>query len=315
MRRDGIDFRRLLLTTSMLVAYVNTGSAQILFGSVGTELDDDGGYIVFGAIGGNIAEPTTWDLAASRADTVTDLDDLSTTSFDGSVYHDFGRLGLRFGFGSWQDDEFVSVQQLSAAIDLHGTGWSLALETRHGENDFEPFDIDRTITRRDGSLLTITATAHCKVDDTGIGARLRFSNDDWAFTFDGMTFGYDNYACEFGVPALDILRTSTRDEFVQFADRLTDVLSLGSGRRLLARTSLLESRFGVGLSRETARRSYGVNFDRIEDAFFGRVADTLSGSISFVLRSGNEIQLYVGATDSDGRDTIAFLGLSLLVLR
>lgn len=307
--------RRTPIAVAMLLVLASPARAELVFGSVGTEIDDRNGYILYGALGGDLGGRTTWDLAASSADTSTDFYDLRTTAYDGSVYHDFGAIGLRAGLGGWTDDEIVAVDQFSAAFDVHGDGWLIALQTRLGTSDFEPFDIDRTITRRDGSLLTISATADCKVDDTGMGARVRVSNDEWAFAVDGMTFDYDDFGCDFDLAALDVLRRATRDEFVQLADRVTDVLSFSSGRRLLYETSFLDSRLSLSLNRNTATRSYGLYYDRIEDVFFERTADTLSGSMSFVLASGNEIEAYLGATDTDGEDTVFFVGLSLLMLR
>ena len=315
MTHRALDPHRISIVASTLLVAWGPVRAELVFGSVGMEVDDQSGYIVFGALGGDMAARTTWDLAMSSADTSTDLYDLRTTAYDGSIYHDFGTVGLRAGLGGWSDDEIVAVDRFSAALDVHGDGWLVALQARLDNNDFEPLDIDRTITRRDGSLLTISATADCKVDDTGIGARLRVSSGEWAFAIDGMTFEYDDFSCDFDLVALDVLRRATRDEFVQLADRVTDVLSFSSGRRLLYETSFLDSRLSLSLNRNTPTRSYALYYDRIEGVFFERTADTLAGSMSFVLSSGHEIETYVGATDSNGDDTVVFVGMSFLILR
>lgn len=304
-----------LTIAALAVGGAKPALAELVFGNVGAELDDEGGYILFGAIGGNVTASTTWDLAALYADTSTDFYDLVTISYDGSVYHDFGSLGLRFGLGGWSDDEVVAVDRLSADLDVHGDTWSIALQTELGYSDFETLEINRTITRRDGSQVTIDATADCEVDDLGLGARARMTRGEWTFTVDGMSFDYDDFVCDFDLPALDRLRRSTRDEFMQLADRVTDRLSLGSSRRLLYETSFLDARWGLGVRRDTAVRSYGVYLNRVEEAFFGRVSDTLGGSVGFVLRSGHEIEVHAGVTDLDDADTIVFAGLSLLLIR
>ncbi|HSG64901.1 MAG TPA: hypothetical protein VLD39_07865 [Gammaproteobacteria bacterium] len=306
--------RPLLLLAAAIFAGASPAHAQIAFGSVGVEADDESGYIVFGALGGDVASSTTWDIAVSHADASTDFYDLSTTAYDGSIYHDFGSMGLRVGFGGWSDEEIVAVDQISAALDVHGETWSIALLTRLSDSDFEPLQINRTITRRDGSQVTIDGSADCQVDDLGLGARARVSHGEWTFSIDGMTFDYEDFACDFDLAVLDVLRRATRDEFVQLADRVTDALSLGSARHLLTRTTFLDSRYSLSLRRDTAVRTYGLYLDHAEDAFLGRVADTLRGSIGFVLRSGHEIEIYLGATDVDN-GTVAFLGLSLLLLR
>ncbi len=114
---------------------------------------------------------------------------------------------------------------------------------------------------------------------------------------------------------LDVLSSATRDEFVQLADRATDFLSLGAGRRLLADMSLLDSSIGTRLSYTRGLRTYNLSYDRVEDVFFGRTADTFTGGLGFLLRSGNELEIYAGVTDSDAYAEVVFLGISLFVVR
>jgi len=307
--------RRLSLTlTAAAFICAEPATAQGFFGSAGAEIDDGNGYVVLGAIGGSFSEHTTWDIAASRSETATTLSDLTTTSFDGSVYHDFGNVGLRLRLGGWTDDEIVAADALRAALDFHGEGWSFALESELRQSDFEPITVNRTITLRDGTPILIRGLVDCAVDDTGLGARLRLSNGAWSFGVSGMRFDYDDFGCDFSIPVLDDLRSSTRDEFVQFADSLARVLSLGAGRNLLAENSFLDSRVGLSLSHDTGLRTYNVSYDSTEDVFFGRTADTLSGGVGFVLRSGNEIEIYAGVTEFDTRSSVAFLGFFLLIL-
>lgn len=315
MRRSHRNRFLSLLVSGALALAVNAASAQGGYGGVGTEIDDESGYLVLGSLGGNVSSATSWDLTASRFNPSTASSSFDTTSYGGSLFHDFGRVGLRVGLGGWRDDGLVQVDQLTAALQFRGEGWSFELEGRMNRSDFDPFDIDRTIILRDGTPLTITARADCSVDDTGLGARLRVSSGDWSWSVSGMAFDYGGFGCDFGLPMLDRLRDSTRDEFVQFADRVTDVLSLSSGRRLLAETSFLDSRLGLGVRRDVGTRSYSANFDRVEDVFFGRVANTLSGGVGFVLRSGAQLEVYAGATEADASPNIAFVGLLLLVGR
>lgn len=184
--------------------------AQGSFGQVGAEIDGDGGYLLFGAVGGPVSDRTTWDLAASRADAATKLSDLRTTAFDGSLYPDFGDVGLRVGLGSWRGEDLVRANDLSAALDLHGAMWTLGLETQWRQSDFEPVAIDRTVTLRNGSLFTIQGGADCEIDDTALGARLSVSAEDWYFSVSGMRYDYESFGCEFSVPAVDVLRRATR---------------------------------------------------------------------------------------------------------
>lgn len=289
--------------------------AQGWFGQVGAEMDDADGYILTGALGGSFSESTSWDLAASRSDTSTDLADLLRTAYRANLGHDFGSVGLRFGLDGWKDNDLVQTQAATAAVDLHNENWSFAVRTEFRQSDFDPLDIDRTITRRDGSPLTIRGRADCEVDDTGLGARLSYSNADWYFDVSSMGYDYDDFGCEFDFAALDVLRNATRDEFVQLADRTTDLLSLGTGRRLLAETSLLDSHVGTRMSYTRGLHTYRVSYDRVEDVFFGRTAATLTGGVAFLLRSGNELEVYAGVTDSDTYANVVFLGVSVLILR
>jgi hypothetical protein len=289
--------------------------ADGLFVSAGTEVDDESGYLLYAAVGGDFAEQTSWDIAAGHADTSRDFTSLTTTSYDAGIRHDFGNVALRFGFGGWQDSDLVTTEKLAAALDFHGEGWSFALQSEFRDSAFEPFDIDRTITRRDGTTVTITGRADCDIDDTGLGARLRLSNDAWAWTLGGMSYDYDDPECAFSSASLDFLRRATRDEFVQFADGLTALLSYAAGTNLIAENSFLDSRLGTSLSYNGAIRTYSVYLDHLEEAFVGLASDTLSGGMTFPIGKAYELELYVGVTESDSFSNIAFLGFSMLFVR
>jgi hypothetical protein len=316
MRRT--DPEKVVAAAALLAAFwfpLDQAEAEGLFVSAGTEVDEESGSLLYAAVGGNFSEKTSWDLGAGHADTSRDFTSLTTTSYDIGIRHDFGSVALRFGIGGWEDSDLVTTENLAAALDFHGEGWSFALQSEFRDSAFEPFDIDRTIIRRDGTSVTITARADCDVDDTGLGARLRLSNDSWAWTLGGMSYDYDDPECAFNLPGLDFLRRSTQDEFVQFADRLTSLLSYAAGTNLIAENSFLDSRLGTSLSYTGAIRTYSVYFDHLEEAFFGLASDTLSGGMTFPIGKAYELELYVGVTESDAFSNIGFLGLSMLFLR
>jgi hypothetical protein len=286
-------------------------SAEGLYVHAGTELDDESGYLLAAGVGGDFAERWSWDFGAGHVDTPRDLSGVTTTSYDFGVSHDFGVVGLRVGFGGWQDAELVATQKLAGALDFHGERWSFALQTELRESDFEPIEVDRTIIRRDGTPLTIVARADCAIDDAGMGARFRLSSESWSWLVGGMSYDYDDPECSFNLPALNFLRRATRDEFVQLADRVTSALSYTAGTQLLAETSFLDSRLGTSLS-YTARRTYRVQYDHFEEAFFGLESDTLSGGAAFPVGAAYELEVYAGVTQSDSFSNVAFLGFSVL---
>jgi hypothetical protein len=314
-----IDLTKAVAATALLAVVTafapNRVRADGLVVSAGTEVDDDSGHLIYAGVGGNFAERTTWDLGAGHADTTRDFTSLTTTSYDAGIRHDFGTVALRFGIGGWEDSDLVTTEKLVGALDFHGEGWSFALQGEFRDSDFEPFDINRTIIRRDGTSVTITARADCAIDDTGLGARLSLSNDSWAWTLGGTSYDYDDPECAFNLPALDFLRRSTQDEFVQFADRLTSLLSYAASTNLIAENSFLDSRLGTTLSYTGPVRTYNVYYDHLEEAFFGLTSDTLSGGMTFPIGKAYELELYVGVTESDAFSNVAFLGLSMLFLR
>ena len=313
-----IALEKAVAVAAVLAAVVfplDQAQAEGLFVSAGTEVDAESGHLFYAGVGGNFAEHTTWDLGAGHADTARDFTSLTTTSYDAGIRHDFGNVALRFGIGGWEDSDLVTTKKLVGALDFHGEGWSFALQSEFRDSDFEPFDINRTIIRRDGTSVTITARADCGIDDTGFGARISLSNDSWAWTLGGMSYNYDDPECAFNVPALSFLRQSTQDEFVQFADRLTNILSYAATTNLIAENSFLDSRLGTSLSYTGPVRTYNVYYDHLEEAFFGLTSDTLSGGMTFPIGKAYELELYVGVTESDAFSNIAFLGLSMLFLR
>jgi len=303
------------LSAALAASPLNRAHADGLFVSAGTEVDDESGYLLYAGVGGNIAEQTSWDFGAGHADTSRDFSSLTTTSYDAGVRHDFGTVALRFGIGGWEDSDLVTTEKLAAALDFHGEGWSFALQSEFRDSAFEPFDIDRTIVRRDGTSVTITGRADCDLEDVGLGARLRLSNDSWSWMLGGMDYDYDDPECAFSLPALDFLRRSTRDEFIQFADRLTNILSYAAGTNLMAENSFLESRLGTSVSYTRPIHTYSIYYDRFEEAFFGLESDTLSGGMTFAIGEAYELELYVGLTESDAFTNIGFLGFSMLFVR
>lgn len=302
-------------TGLVLLLAGSPASAQGGYGTVGAEFDDANGYLVFGGLGGDWSTATSWDLSASQSDTRTTLTNFRTTALTGSVYHDFGQVGVRLGAGGWRDEGLSRVERLTGSIDWHGSRWTLALESQLKQSDFDPLAVDRIVERRDGTTVRITGTAYCAVDDVGLGARLGYGDDTWSFSIFGMSYDYDNFGCAFDFQTLDLLRDSTRAEFVQLADRVTDVLAIGSARRLLSETSFLDNRVGLSLRRQTAARGYSVYYDRVEDAFFRRSADTLSAGVSFPVGASSLLEIYAGVTDSNFNDEIVFVGIMLLVER
>jgi len=288
-------------------------AAQSTFATLGAEADQEGGYLVLANVAGGLSGRTTWDFGVMHSETSASRSNLNTMSYDGGVRHDFGRVGLRIGAGVWRDSAIVDTSKLLAAVDFHSDTWSVALEGELRGNDFAPFDVSTTIVRRTGESLTINARADCQIDDAGLGIRLGFSQGAWLFSVSGMSYDYDEADCAFSSAALAVLRRATRDEFVQFADNLTRVLALGAGNRVLAQTSLLDSRIGAGLQHEGDRRNSFVAFDRLEDAFFGSVSNTLSGGVGFILRSGHEVDVYAGTTDSDSFGTTGFIGFTFVL--
>lgn len=308
-------FSRSIATGLVALLVGSPAAAQSGFGTVGAEFDDANGYLVFGGLGGAWSTATSWDLSLSRSDTTTTLTDFRTTALAGSIYHDFGRVGVRAGIGGWRDEGLSRVERLTGSIDWHGPRWTLAAEGQLKRSDFDPLAVDRAIERSDGTVVTITGTADCAVDDVGLGARLGYGGDRWSVSISGMSFDYDDFGCSFDIQALDRLRDSTRDEFVQIADRITDVLAIGSARRLLTETSFLDNRVGLSVRRQAGERGYSVYYDRVEDAFFRRSADTLSAGVSFPVGTSTLLEVYAGVTDSSVSEEIAFVGLMLLIER
>jgi len=286
--------------------------AQRLFVSAGTEVDAESGQLLFAAVGGNFAEHTTWDFFTGHADTSRDFSSVTTTSYDAGIRHDFGKVGLRIGVGGWRDSELVATEKIVAALELRGDAWSFALQGELRDSAFEPFDIDRTIVRRDGTEVTITARADCGLDDNGWGAQLRWSNRSWSWALNGMSYDYDEPACAFSSPALSSLRRATRAEFVQFADRVATALSYTAGTQLLAETSFLDSRLGTSVSYRPRARTYRVSYDRFEEALFGFDSATLSAGVSFPVGVAYELEVYAGVTESDAFSDIGFLGFTFV---
>jgi hypothetical protein len=273
------------------------------------ELDDEGGYWISGGLAGGLGTATDWRVSVSRSEVEDNLSNLSTTAADAAVTHAFGPLAVGLGVRWWEDADVVSARVLRTSMTYEGTRGYAGVSAELRQSEFEPFTVATLIELANGTIVPVTASADCDLDDRGIGAHAGWFGDGWHLSGDYTGYDYDDADCTFGSPLLDSLRRARRDVFVEVAGRITTDLSRTAGFRVTADNAFLDHRWGVEAGIDRSAIGYWVRYDRAEEVFAGFRSETFTLGVTFVRASGAFIDVYAGTTDGDAFGSVAFLGL------
>lgn len=304
---------RAAVVATILALLAASARADDSDASVGLQLEIDGeqGRAVAGDLTWFAGPATQLFASASVADTTSALAGLSTRSFAVGAGHDFGRIALDGWYEQWQDSDVVTARSIDAALHVEAGAVVVALLGQLRTSDFEAFDASATVTLRNGQTVTVDAVADCGLDNSGLGLHLAWRGGRLESYARGMWFDYDDVACGFDSPALELLRRSRPAVFAQFAPRIIAPLSVHATNRIGAETSLLEYSAGAGFGWDTGARRYGLDYLHQRDYFTALAAGTLAASVAFRADSGFELMLEGGATDADAGGTVWFAGLGL----
>lgn len=301
----------LLLAATAAAGLAGTAVAEGVRLNGGAEIDEEGGYWLSAGVSGAPGGAFRWHLGAARSELEDNLSGLSTTSLDGSVGRRFGKLAIDLTARWWEESDLVAARAVGGALGWEGEHGFAALRAERRQSDFEPFRVATIIELRGGNTLPVTAVADCDLDDTGTGGEAGWFGQGWYLMADAMWYDYDNASCGFDSPVLDALRDAERRVFVQLAGRATADLSQAAGFRIRTENAFLDHRYGIGGGIERIDRSYWVRYDQAEEIFAGLESQTLTLGADFYREDGGSFGVYLGISDGDAFDTIAFLGVSV----
>jgi len=305
----------------------------------GAEVDDQDSQRLDLALSTLSDGGTGLDLAAAWTDTDWSTGDLSSTHVFGLVSHDFGKFGVGGGARYIRDEDYSETLGLIGAAfwDFESVRLTARLEGRNTDFDQTSF----TVSGEELGLVdvvSVSGTSRCSVDSLGYGIALDASFDNWSFYASAMGYEYDSHDCR--VEITSIVDGGTNGGTGGMGGGMGNGGTPGPGwqggvkgpmaKRLVTYTAaplagytstllpreaaLLESSvmagasFGLG-----SRSSLGVEFYYETEEFAPVDAATLLGFFNYDVGSSVTLELTVGATDADGYDTAAFIGLGVYV--
>lgn len=285
--------------------------ADGLFLRGAAEIDDEGGYWVLGGLAGELGAATRWSASLSRSDVDNPLADSDTTAANARLTRAFGPVALELGGRWWQYADVIAARVLRTGVTFEGAQGYVGVAGEFRRSDFEPFAVATLVELGNGTLLPVTATADCDLDDRSVGIHAGWFGERWHVLGEFVSHDYDAASCGFDSPGLERLMRARRDVFVQLAGRVTTNLSRSAARRVTEDNAFLDHRWGIAAGIEGARVGYRLRYDRAEEVFAGLVSETYTFGVSIPRASGTVIDLYAGATSSDGLGTAALVGVSI----
>lgn len=298
---------------AILALLAGTAAADEPTASVGLQVEVDGedGRAIAGDLTWFAGPATQVFASASVAETGSALEGLSTRGFSIGAGHDFGRIAFDGWYEQWQDSDVVTARSFNAALHVESAAVVVSLLGQVRESEFEPFDASATVTLRGGQTVTVNAVADCALDNSGLGLGLSWRGERLEAYARFMGYDYDDVACSFDSPALELLRRNRPAIFAQFAPRVTGPLAVNATTRIGAEDALLDYSAGAGVGWDTGTRRYGLDYLHQRDYFTGLEAGTLAASVAFRVDAGLELTVEGGATDGDALSSVWFAGLGI----
>jgi len=278
---------------------------------------------------------TALDLAAAWTDTDWSAGDLSSTHVFGVVSHDFGRFGVGGGARYMRDQDYSETTGLVgvAFVDLEQWRLTARLEGRSTDFDETSFTASGEDLGLEG-VVSVSGTSRCSVDSLGYGLAVDAGFERWSFYASAMAYDYDSHDCRIEITSIVDDGTGgggggmgnggspgpgwqggVRGPMAMRLVTGTAAPLAGYTSTLLPRdAALLESSLMAGASFAVgSRSSLGAELYFETEEFSPVEATTLLGFYNLDVGSRVSLELTVGATDADGYDTAAFLGLGIYV--
>lgn len=288
--------------------------------TAGGDVDDEEGYRLDLGFAWMPSQRTTVTVLGSRADTSADFSDFQSSTVSVGVDHSFGTLGIAADARWWGDPDVVDSRALGASLYADLAEWRLAGRAEIRQSDFEAFGFNTVVPVRTPTgivLVPISGTADCDLDNRAYGLSLSRSGESWSFSFGGTSFDYDETSCATSnvvvPPQIGNLPRISREIFRRIAARVVDSTARLIGTRLTRENGFLESTVNAGLSFTAGEWTWAADYFHDREEFVGLESDTLVGSVTMPVGGRADLELRLGATDTDLTGTVGFAGLTFYV--
>ena len=294
-------------------AAADGSSAWLL--SLGGDFDEDGGYRADAGFTWAPSLATSLTAQAASADTSTDLQhfkaDLVSLGFD----HSFGRLGMNLDARWWDQHDLFSSTTLGGTLYYRDAGWRVGLRGEARRSDLDQFDFNTVIPIRNVAV-PIAGQGRCTLDNTALGLTVSRTGKAWSGLVSGINYDYSTADCDLtGItlpPQAGNLPPISRELFRRLATRVLQAGAQLVGSELTRENGFLDYTFWAALGYRTTLLTIGVDYYHDREEFAGEQADTLIGSVTFPVSDRLDLELRVGASNSDIEGRVAFAGITLL---
>lgn len=281
--------------------------------SEGTQLDNKQGTLFDVSAGYFPSKAASWLLDVNRSNSASDVSGLTANAATLS----FSRDGESFGFsigGHWFNDvDIVTGKEATLALTMRSDYWHANVNGEYRQSDFDPFTANTIVRRRDGTLVPVTATATCKLSNIGYGAEVGLDGTAWRGYLKAMQYSYGENECSFNSPGLNALERTNRQEFLQLANVLTRRLSRMAVSHLQKNNgnSFLASEQSAGVKYAAEKIRWGFDYAHSREEFEGLISNTYTGSADIEVFRHSDVEVQLGASESESVGTVAFLGITL----
>jgi len=283
--------------------------------SLGGDIDEDGGYRADAGVIWAPSLVTSLTAQAGSADTSTDLEhfkaDLATIGFD----HFFGRFGMNVDARWWDQHDLFSSTTLGATLYYREADWRVGLRAEARRSDLDQFDFSAVVPIRN-VLVPITGQGKCSLENTALGITVSRTGKAWSGLVSGINYDYSTADCDLTGVALPTqagnLPPISRELFRRLATRVLQAGAQLIGSELTRENGFLDYTVWGALGYRSSLMTLGVDYYHDREEFAGEQADTLIGSITFPVSDRLDLELRIGASDSDIEGRVVFAGLTLL---
>jgi len=307
-----MSLREIVLGALLAAAASDAVADQAWILSAGGELDDESGYrLDAGAIWVPVTS-TSVSALVGRADSSADVGDFTSTVGVLSLDHYFDPIGVTLEGRLRRDADFLDAKTLAASVYYKQGPWRLALEGETRVTDFEPQTFDNVVITRQGVPITVSATSECGLDNTGFGLVASYSGSVWHTSLSARSYDYSDADCAF----TDFTPASL-GRFLRLRPNLLPLIAprLFAFQRLqrssvTRQSTFLESTYGLSIGWRDEQRSWDFDYFHDTEQFEGLESDTLIGAVTLPMGSRADVELRLGATDSDVVGTVGFAGVT-----
>lgn len=227
------------------------------------------------------------------------------------VVQDFGRFSLSGSLGRWQDTDILAAQELKLGASIGHSAWSAGLQGLIRRSKFNKLTFDQPVTLTGGTVLPAPVDMTCKLNNTGIGAHVRYQGSRFGGYVSAMSYQYRNAACAFAATGFAQTLHLDQTDFTQLAAPLLTRLDMIGPRRIGFENTLLASQIAAGGSWRHDDLLLSLDLSHQAETFGGPSSNTLAITAGADLGGGNGLDMTIGYTRGSTAGSSAFIGFKL----